>query len=71
MLPSYNPWVRNDGSAFYTAVDPEGSLANTGDGHKMGMWVGANYHAPGHRQLTPSWAQSRARALSQVSSVAP
>jgi len=49
ILYYYCPWVRNNLN-IYTAIDPEGYLADTGDGHRMGMWIGAlmerGPHAP-------------------------
>lgn len=58
MLRYYNPWVRNNleewGSILYTSVDPEGNLSNTGDGHKMGMWIGAKMEEGPHSACTHS-----------------
>jgi succinate dehydrogenase/fumarate reductase flavoprotein subunit len=49
ILYYYCPWLRNNLN-IYTAIDPEGYLADTGDGHRMGMWIGARMergpHAP-------------------------
>lgn len=49
MLNHYCPWALKNAS-LYTAIDPEGYYADTGDGHRMGMWVGAQMdrgpHAP-------------------------
>lgn len=49
MLYHYVPWARVNPTMF-TAVDPEGNVADTGDGHRMGMWIGAQMergpHAP-------------------------
>jgi hypothetical protein len=39
MLHYYNPQTMNI-PHFFTSVDPEGNFANTGDGHKMAMWIG-------------------------------
>lgn len=47
MLFYYNPQVRNT-PHFFTSVDPEGNLANTGDGHKMAMWIGAKMEEGPH-----------------------
>lgn len=41
MLMYYAPWT--DGiSPFYPNLDVEGTIANTGDGHRMGMWAGGH-----------------------------
>ena len=45
----YVPWT--DGTAtFWIGNDPEGKPSNTGDGHRMGLWIGAKMqdgpHAP-------------------------
>lgn len=40
MLHYYNPQTMTI-PHFFTSVDPEGKMANTGDGHRMGMWIGA------------------------------
>ncbi len=40
MRAYYLPWTA-DYQSRYTTNDCEGNMANTGDGHKMGMWVGA------------------------------
>ncbi|MBN1625754.1 MAG: FAD-binding protein [Deltaproteobacteria bacterium] len=49
ILYYYCPWLRNNPN-IYTAIDPEGYLADTGDGHRMGIWIGARMergpHAP-------------------------
>lgn len=49
MMNYYCPWLK-DNPHIYPAVDPEGYLADTGDGHRMGMWAGAAMelgpHAP-------------------------
>lgn len=44
MLQYYLPWAA-DYTTRYTTHDCNGELANTGDGHKMGMWVGAQMEA--------------------------
>ena len=46
MLYYYVPWVEGI-APFYPNVDVEGNVANTGDGHRMGMWAG------GHMELGP------------------
>lgn len=46
MLYYYVPWVEGI-APFYPNVDVEGNVANTGDGHRMGMWAG------GHMELVP------------------
>ncbi len=46
MLNYYVPWVENI-APFYPNIDVEGNVANTGDGHRMGMWAG------GHMELGP------------------
>lgn len=48
----YDPWLRNNGNILYTSVDPEGNMANTGDGDKMGMWVGAKMEEGPHAAQT-------------------
>ena len=40
MLHYYNPQTMSI-PHFFTSVDPEGNFANTGDGHRMAMWIGA------------------------------
>lgn len=41
MLMYYAPWT--DGiSPFYPNLDVEGTIANTGDGQRMGMWAGGH-----------------------------
>lgn len=49
MLYYYCPWTRKNPS-MYPGIDPEGYVADTGDGHRMGMWIGAQMergpHAP-------------------------
>lgn len=49
MLYYYSPWLRKNIN-IYPGIDPEGYLADTGDGHRMGMWAGAQMergpHAP-------------------------
>ena len=49
MLYYYCPWTRLNPSIF-TAQDRNGNVADTGDGHRMGMWIGAQMergpHAP-------------------------
>lgn len=49
ILYYFCPWLRNNVN-IYTAIDPEGYLADTGDGHRMGIWIGARMergpHAP-------------------------
>ena len=49
MLYWYCPWVRANPNPF-TAVDRNGDYVDTGDGHRMGMWIGAQMergpHAP-------------------------
>ena len=40
MLYHYCPWTRNCGTV-YTGKDKSGKRPNTGDGHKMAMWIGA------------------------------
>lgn len=40
MMNYYCPWLK-DNPHIYPTVDPEGYLADTGDGHRMGMWAGA------------------------------
>lgn len=46
MLYHYVPWVEGI-APFYPNVDVAGNVANTGDGHRMGMWAG------GHMELGP------------------
>ena len=49
MLYYYVPWCRHNMNMF-PSVDKAGYVADTGDGHRMGMWVGAQIdrgpHAP-------------------------
>jgi succinate dehydrogenase/fumarate reductase flavoprotein subunit len=49
MLYYYCPWTRLN-TSIYTAQDRNGNVADTGDGHRMGMWIGAQMergpHAP-------------------------
>ena len=49
ILYYYCPWLRNNPNV-YPGIDPEGYLADTGDGHRMGIWIGAQMergpHAP-------------------------
>lgn len=40
MLYYYCPWTRNCGTV-YTGKDRAGKRPNTGDGHKMALWIGA------------------------------
>lgn len=40
MMRRYLPWASGY-TTRYTTNDCNGNLANTGDGHKMGMWAGA------------------------------
>lgn len=40
MMQYYLPWA-SDYASRYTTNDCNGRMANTGDGHKMGMWAGA------------------------------
>lgn len=40
MMQHYLPWA-TDYATRYTTYDCNNELANTGDGHKMGMWAGA------------------------------
>ena len=47
MYTYYNPWCRNN-SHFFTSMDPEGNYANTGDGDKMAMWIGAKMEEGPH-----------------------
>ena len=47
MYTYYNPWCRNN-RHFFTSVDPEGNFANTGDGDKMAMWIGAKMEEGPH-----------------------
>lgn len=48
----YNPWLNHNADPIYTSVDPEGNMANTGDGHIMGMWVGAKMEEGPHAAQT-------------------
>lgn len=41
MLDFYVPWVEGI-TPFYPNLDAEGNVANTGDGQRMGMWVGGH-----------------------------
>lgn len=54
MLYYYCPWTRLN-PTFFTSVDADNYYANTGDGHKMGMWIGAmmenNIHAASTHQM--------------------
>ena len=49
MVQHFVPWAANYFN-LYPSVDANGKPANTGDGHKMGIWVGAKLedgpHAP-------------------------
>lgn len=49
MVKNFVPWASNFFNV-YPSVDANGNPANTGDGHKMGIWVGAKMedgpHAP-------------------------
>jgi hypothetical protein len=47
ILYYYCPWLRNNFN-IYTAIDPEGYLADTGDGHRMAMWIGARMERGPH-----------------------
>ncbi len=47
MLFYYNPQLKGMWHGF-PSVDPEGRCANTGDGHKMAMWVGARMEDTPH-----------------------
>ncbi|MDB9822196.1 FAD-binding protein [Deltaproteobacteria bacterium] len=47
ILYYYCPWLRNNLN-IYTGIDPEGYLADTGDGHRMGMWIGAQMERGPH-----------------------
>lgn len=50
MLYYYCPWLRQNTEQMVTGVDPAGYHANTGDGHRMAIWLGAQMedcpHAP-------------------------
>ena len=55
MLLYYNPWLKGNleqSGILYTSVDPEGKFANTGDGDRMGMWVGAKMEEGPHGAQT-------------------
>lgn len=52
MLYYYNPWLRNNGNLLYTSFDPEGNMANNGDGDKLGMWIGAKMEEGPHAAQT-------------------
>ena len=56
MLYHYCPWTRNCG-VIYTGQDKNGRRPNTGDGQKMGMWIGAAMddfpHSPITHPYTP------------------
>ena len=41
MLDYYVPWVEGI-APFYPNLDVKGDVANTGDGHRMGMWAGGH-----------------------------
>jgi succinate dehydrogenase/fumarate reductase flavoprotein subunit len=41
MLLYYVPWVEGI-MPFYPNLDVKGNVANTGDGHRMGMWAGGH-----------------------------
>ncbi|MEG0322484.1 MAG: FAD-dependent oxidoreductase, partial [Raoultibacter sp.] len=51
MRDYYVPWA-NEFVSFYTTMDAAGAVGNTGDGHKMGMWAGAQMELGPHAPMT-------------------
>lgn len=51
MRDYYTPWA-NEFMCFYTTMDAAGNVANTGDGHKMGIWAGAHMELGPHAPMT-------------------
>lgn len=52
MLNYYNPWLHYNADPIYTSIDPEGNMANTGDGDIMAMWIGAKMEEGPHAAQT-------------------
>lgn len=51
MRDYYVPWA-NEFVSFYTTMDAAGAIGNTGDGHKMGLWAGAQMELGPHAPMT-------------------
>lgn len=53
MVAFYTPWATRYQS-FFSSRDAAGSPTNTGDGHRMGIWVGAKMEDGPHAPMTHS-----------------
>lgn len=51
MMEYYVPWAANFNSIFPN-TDAKGELTNTGDGQRMGMWIGAKMEDGPHAPMT-------------------
>ncbi len=53
MLFHYSPWLRGKG-VMGIGLDKNGMVANTGDGHRMAMWIGAKMEDGPHASISHS-----------------
>lgn len=53
MLYYYNPWLRSK-SAMGIGLDKSGKFSNTGDGHRMALWLGAKMEDGPHASISHS-----------------
>ncbi len=53
MLFHYSPWLRGKG-VMGIGLDKNGMVANTGDGHRMAMWIGAKMEDGPHAAISHS-----------------